>query len=470
MIQLFRPKGWPPLMSSFITLVLFITFLFRSDFLVAQEVLYSQQQLDYPSVVNEDFAHIPEASIINRGLDNGTYWLKVLQPGDLQRRVIEFPFARLRNVRIHHSSDRNYGAAKAFYSHFQLPAVESNKYFYIQVDAYRPGYIPIKIRTSKAFEDHQQSRMLRLGLYYGFAISVILFNLLFYLYFRERSFLLYVIFLVVISLNLAVEDGTLNYWNIPWHIADVLDSLWHWLVPVTCAIFTWDYMQFHNYLPKIKWPLAAMLGISGILYFIYHLTGGVLASAWADTTAVLALFIIQLGGLVIFKKTVFARVFVLAYSAILLFAFDLYVPKHFGFSFLGLSSDFLKIGGVIEMVVFSVALVYRMNVLREDNEYYKKEIRSMMEEIRQSTDDLMQSQSPQRPQEASKVDISKEFNLTKRQIEILEGIQRGLSNQEIADELYISLNTVKYHTKNIYEKMGVKRRTQLMQPKPKVIK
>ncbi|MBI1299438.1 LuxR family transcriptional regulator [bacterium] len=48
--------------------------------------------------------------------------------------------------------------------------------------------------------------------------------------------------------------------------------------------------------------------------------------------------------------------------------------------------------------------------------------------------------------------------LSQRELEILALIATGLKNQEIADRLIISLNTVLYHTKNIYGKLGVNKR------------
>jgi LuxR family maltose regulon positive regulatory protein len=48
--------------------------------------------------------------------------------------------------------------------------------------------------------------------------------------------------------------------------------------------------------------------------------------------------------------------------------------------------------------------------------------------------------------------------LSKRELEILALIANGLKNKEIAEQLYISLNTVLYHNKNIYNKLGVKKR------------
>jgi LuxR family maltose regulon positive regulatory protein len=49
--------------------------------------------------------------------------------------------------------------------------------------------------------------------------------------------------------------------------------------------------------------------------------------------------------------------------------------------------------------------------------------------------------------------------LSERELEILTLIAAGLKNKEIAEQLFISLNTVLYHVKNIYSKLGVKKRT-----------
>ncbi|EJN27584.1 ATP-dependent transcriptional regulator [Pseudomonas sp. GM78] len=50
--------------------------------------------------------------------------------------------------------------------------------------------------------------------------------------------------------------------------------------------------------------------------------------------------------------------------------------------------------------------------------------------------------------------------LTPREVCVLQLVAQGLSNQEISNQLFISLNTVKAHTVHINHKLGVKRRTQ----------
>jgi LuxR family maltose regulon positive regulatory protein len=50
--------------------------------------------------------------------------------------------------------------------------------------------------------------------------------------------------------------------------------------------------------------------------------------------------------------------------------------------------------------------------------------------------------------------------LSERELEVLQLIAKGLTNQEVATRLYLSLHTVKVHARNIYGKLGVKNRTQ----------
>lgn len=58
---------------------------------------------------------------------------------------------------------------------------------------------------------------------------------------------------------------------------------------------------------------------------------------------------------------------------------------------------------------------------------------------------------------------SENLGISKREMEVLGLIAEGLSNQEIAARLFVSLNTVKTHSSNLFEKMEVKRRTQAIE-------
>lgn len=55
------------------------------------------------------------------------------------------------------------------------------------------------------------------------------------------------------------------------------------------------------------------------------------------------------------------------------------------------------------------------------------------------------------------------LNISKRELEVLQLMAEGLSNQEIASRLFVSLNTIKTHSSNLFEKMDVKRRMQAVE-------
>jgi DNA-binding NarL/FixJ family response regulator len=55
---------------------------------------------------------------------------------------------------------------------------------------------------------------------------------------------------------------------------------------------------------------------------------------------------------------------------------------------------------------------------------------------------------------------AKALGLTERELTILGALARGLANEEIAKELWVAPQTVKFHLTNIYRKLGVKNRTE----------
>jgi two-component system, NarL family, response regulator LiaR len=55
------------------------------------------------------------------------------------------------------------------------------------------------------------------------------------------------------------------------------------------------------------------------------------------------------------------------------------------------------------------------------------------------------------------------LGISQREMEVLRLMAAGATNQEIADQLFVSLNTIKTHTSRLFEKLDVKRRTQAIE-------
>lgn len=93
--------------------------------------------------------------------------------------------------------------------------------------------------------------------------------------------------------------------------------------------------------------------------------------------------------------------------------------------------------------------------------------RSSPEEILQAIDDVMHGGSPMTSEIARKVveafrqpsaTGSEDHNLSRREKEVLELLARGCPDKDIASQLSVSIPTVRFHLKHIYEKLHVRSR------------
>ncbi|WP_432476091.1 response regulator transcription factor [Nocardioides sp. GXQ0305] len=83
-------------------------------------------------------------------------------------------------------------------------------------------------------------------------------------------------------------------------------------------------------------------------------------------------------------------------------------------------------------------------------------------ELRQGIQRMIEQQEPRpRPPEDSRCDPEVgRVGLTPRELDVVGHVAVGLSNQEIADRLYLSINSVKTYIRNAYRKIGIERRSQ----------
>lgn len=93
--------------------------------------------------------------------------------------------------------------------------------------------------------------------------------------------------------------------------------------------------------------------------------------------------------------------------------------------------------------------------------------RSSPEEILQAIDDVMHGGSPMTSEIARKVveafqqpaaTGSEDHSLSRRETEVLDLLARGCSDKDIGNQLSVSVPTVRFHLKHIYEKLHVRSR------------
>ena len=60
------------------------------------------------------------------------------------------------------------------------------------------------------------------------------------------------------------------------------------------------------------------------------------------------------------------------------------------------------------------------------------------------------------------IGLARSDELTARELEVIRALAQGYRYEEIAEQLYVSPNTVKYHVKNILQKTGFRSTVQLV--------
>ncbi|MFK7783552.1 MAG: response regulator transcription factor [Crocinitomicaceae bacterium] len=127
-----------------------------------------------------------------------------------------------------------------------------------------------------------------------------------------------------------------------------------------------------------------------------------------------------------------------------------------------------------QMVLFLLAFVYQSNVHQKARLLIEIELRESLSKLEyfqlklgQRIHDQNETVQKKFSDEVTPYKLSEsKFNdllitpLSSREQEVLLHVSRGLSNQETADLLFISINTVKTHLLRIYEKLDVKNRTE----------
>jgi len=107
--------------------------------------------------------------------------------------------------------------------------------------------------------------------------------------------------------------------------------------------------------------------------------------------------------------------------------------------FRGISKKNFDINDVLVLDLFKEHLALRLNL--EKNQINKQNTVNTLEYDR----------------------VAEKYDLTRKERVVLEMLSKGEGSEQISDKLDVSVNTVKKHTVNIYRKLGINKRIQLIQ-------
>ncbi|MFK7952687.1 MAG: tetratricopeptide repeat protein [Ekhidna sp.] len=114
------------------------------------------------------------------------------------------------------------------------------------------------------------------------------------------------------------------------------------------------------------------------------------------------------------------------------------------------------------LVVITVIACFAYYFIRKKNQLQNSLLTSQINELRLQIKSVVEGSSEGMNLEMQALNESIEEPLSEREFEILNYAISDLSNVEIADKTFVSVNTVKYHLKNVYAKLGVSNRKEAL--------
>ncbi|MEQ9425105.1 MAG: tetratricopeptide repeat protein [Cyclobacteriaceae bacterium] len=135
--------------------------------------------------------------------------------------------------------------------------------------------------------------------------------------------------------------------------------------------------------------------------------------------------------------------------------------------YLSLNQDFdakstqLKLAGIWVTIIIAI-LVTIVLILVMRYQKRRKALMAEIDQLRSQLKALVDKDIGSLGLAKEQIDAILDTPLSEREFEILNYAVTDLNNSEIAEKVFVSVNTVKYHLKNIYEKLGVSSRQEAL--------
>ncbi len=438
------------------TIYLSVLFLFCANLFAQNSVQFlkdTHQELQIEDVINADFKPFSKN---NFGLENGPYWFKITNKAN-SGSVLHIPTAHLNNLKLFSASKKELEEISyTRYPSFRLDEFEEYP-IYLYVNFEKEAFFPLQITSEESFAKANQQSLFKLGSYYGFAIMVIIINLMCFFLFDEKVFLYYSAVLTTITLSFFYSDGLfrlMGYDSV--FTIKYLEPLLHLSVALFASHFATKFLKLDDLMPKLKWLTATLISASLISFICYWVTNNWIFAAFGNSFIWAVLLNYLIAGAFLFKEKVYARFYVVAYSLLFILMVDYYVLTGFGITFLGVTPVHIKTAGIIEMLVLTYAIMYRMRALKEENEMMQIEMRLYLKRI-----ELLRS--PDNIQMVDDLYLENLVNLhdlSNLETKILTHISKGKDNAKIAIKLNISEKEVEKITKQLYKKLDISEQIQ----------
>ena len=304
-----------------------------------------------------------------------------------------------------------------------------------------------------------------LGMFFGLMIVMAVYNLFIYFSLKDKTYLLYVGTTVFSILTSLATNGIGDQFLWPNYID--LDS---WIYLVFAGISMFFSSRFasvflklkenHKSLDKLMWGIAFLSLLLSVLSCFLTVEQVTPFGRWLVLLSFPSYIFVAIYSYN--KGLKIAKFYIIAWAPYVL---GLVITTMVGADWLTpnlLTLFSMEIGGALEIVLLSLALAYRIKEIQEENASISIQLQEYISKVIILEEKIQSKNTPEKKILEKKVEkIALAHQLTERETDVFMCLAKGLNNQKIADELFVSINTVKFHTRNIYQKLDIKKRNEI---------
>lgn len=290
------------------------------------------------------------------------------------------------------------------------------------------------------------------GMYYGFAIMLLLLNIVCYFLFDQKLYIYYSLALIGLLGTFSFNDGLYTSMGIAKaQNPQLIESILLLVTAGFSSLFAAKYLTLKEFYPKFYWGTLTLLSAAIIFTGIGFVSQEIYLTNIVNTISLSIMTSYFLIGVFLFGLKNYAKFYVIASFIPLLFFIDFFVLKNLGFEFLLTESYHLKGAVLIEMILLSYAILYRMKSIKEDNLMRQTELRIFLKR-----QEVMNRKNAMKLMEDVYLEnLIMHYDLDGFEIKLLQYISEGKENSVIARKLKTTEIEIEELTVELYHKLQI---------------
>ncbi len=256
--------------------------------------------------------------------------------------------------------------------------------FFLRIEAQDSFAVPIKLVTSQAFSEQCSMIHLFLGIFYGFIIVMILYNLFIFILTRDLSYLFLILYLAAFVVYITSENG-ISYqylWpEFPWWGKRAVPFSVS-MVTIWSSLFARSFLQTRTLNPKIDKVILGFCALGVIGLGLALGAGYFIAIIYAVVLCVLYAPALIIGAFLQWKKGFRPALYFLISWFGLSAGTLLYGFKTFGLLPEVMITKYgVLLGAAFQSILLSIAMADRINVMTESLRITKKNLEQRTESL-----------------------------------------------------------------------------------------